>query len=140
MKHKVRAEEAPTYRAVMRGMEAFGEHAAPEVFKWVGWAVAMAAIEVVRRRTGADWLLILQCVLALLVLARITWRLSPDRAPETEEPDGGITFELAPKGMLWSLMVSIMCWLIMLTLTLGLVSLIADSELLAEKPAATLTQ
>ncbi|WP_235565380.1 hypothetical protein [Lysobacter sp. Root494] len=131
IRHTVPAKEAPTYRAAMAAMERFGEHAAPEAFKWVGWSVAIAAIEVVRRRTDADWLLAGEVLLAFLVLSRITWRLSPNRAPEIEESDGSVTFELTGKGTAWSFAVGLVCWALMLTLTLGLADLIADSELLA---------
>lgn len=135
-KHTIPAKDAYAYRATMRGLQGFAEHAAPEAFKWVAWSVAIAAIEVVRRRTDADWLLVLEVALAFLVLARMVWRLSPAPAPETEELDGGVSFELTPRGWGWSVLVSLACWLLMLILTVGLARLIADSELLAERPAS----
>lgn len=132
-KHAVPAKDAAAYRLTMQRLDAFAEHAATEAFKWVAWSVAIAAIEVVRRRTGADWLIVLEVVLALLVLARIIWRLGPPPAPEVEEPDGGITFELTARYSLWSLFVGLTCWLLVITLTFGLARLVADSELLTER-------
>lgn len=130
-KHSIPAREAPAYRATMRGLQAFGEHAAPEAFKWVTWSVAISAIEVVRRRTGADWLAAVEVVLALLVLARIIWRLSPAPTPEVEEPDGSISFEITKPRAVWSVLLGMLCWGLLLVLTVGLARLIADSELLA---------
>ncbi len=129
-KQRIPPESRSFYERLMRFYEVFSENAAPELFKWIGWVVVLAAVEVVRRNTHANWLFALEAVMAFTIYHRMVWRFFPHRFPETEMPDGALLVTFT--GLKWRLIAGTACWLLAILLTIGLAGAIADSELLPE--------
>jgi len=124
----IQREHVPLYDKLMAGIERYAEVAAVEVFKWLGWATAIAAIRVVDQRTHSSWLWMLPIVLSFFVAARIQW-LFGIRGPEVREPDGSITVRISP----WrTLLMMLVPWAITLLLAFGIASQIASSDLLPD--------
>lgn len=81
---------APFVRAAERGGSRIAEQLAPELFRWLGWSVAIAAIRVVALRVDVPWLGVVPWVLAWAVAMRISWFMLPDNRKSADLPDGGM--------------------------------------------------
>lgn len=123
--NRIAPENVDHYKRTMAAIMAFGEHAAPEVFKWLTWSIAIAAIQVVAIKTETWWLKLVSVALFSLVLARIQWRLSKP-APEKIEPDGALTFKFSR----WSVVFGLLAWGLAWLVAFRLPQLIAQSDLL----------
>lgn len=123
--NRIAPESVEHYRKTMAAVMAFGEHAAPEAFKWLTWSVAIAAVQVVSIKTDAGWLRFVSYALFALVLARIQWRLSKP-APERVGPGGELTFKFSK----WSLLAGLVAWVLAWLVAFELPKLIARSNLL----------
>lgn len=91
---------APIYKSMDRTFHHLAEHLAPELFKWVGWSVAIAALRVVALRVDVPWLSVVTWILAWAVALRIGWFLWPDAKKHEELPDGALRLPLYP---LWEI-------------------------------------
>jgi hypothetical protein len=89
----IQPEQARTYLAMMAYLRRMAEELAPELFKWVGWSVATAAIRVVTIKTYVPWLGVLPWVLLIAISLRINWFLGPVELKEESKPDGSVTLE-----------------------------------------------
>ncbi len=118
-------EEAVPYRKWMKRIERFFKVVPEEVFRWVGWASAIAALQVVDIRTGSSWLQWISWVLVLLLIGRMNWFLGLKHL-EKKNPDGSVRV----KFVAWRIAVSAAITVFVYLFALGLPPLIAASDLL----------
>lgn len=101
------------------------ERTAPELFRWLGWSTALAAVQVVAIRTGSTWLKWLPFVLAAFVSIRIQWFIGL-KHPEVRQADGSILLRV----QWWRMMIAPVGWLLTWVFAIGAADLIARSDLL----------
>ncbi len=111
-------------------LHALMEKAAGEVFKWLGWVTAIAAVEVVAGRTDSLSLGFLAIFLCGLVTMHVQWFFVQILFETTDPNRGGV-----PKFKLWMVVFSLGT-LLVYGLAIGGSILIAKSGLLPPQPQA----
>lgn len=96
---KIHPSIAPYVLPLERASRRLSEHLAPELFKWLGWSVAIAALNVVALRLEVPWLRVIPWVLGWAVMLRIGWFFWPNQPQSTTLADG--TVVLPPLTWLW---------------------------------------
>ncbi|MUV14691.1 hypothetical protein [Noviluteimonas gilva] len=118
-------EIVPTYRRTMRFCNRFAERTAPELFRWLGWSTALAAVQVVAIRTESSWLKAVPILLGLFVAARIQWFIGL-KHPEVPQQDGSLLIRF----QWWRMLIAPVGWLLTWVFAVGAANLIAQSDLL----------
>jgi hypothetical protein len=103
----------------------YAERVAPEIFRWLGWSTALAAVQVVAIRTGSGWLKWLPFVLAAFVSMRIQWFIGI-KHPEERQPDGSLLIRVK----WWRFFIVPVGWVLTWVFAIGAANLIARSDLL----------
>lgn len=123
------AANVPHYRKTMDTVMRVAEGSAPEMFKWLAWSASIAVLELVRRKTGAQFLSVINVLFFIAVLGRIQFKVLPLRRPETEQPDGSILIgKMSRLGGLAYVAGVLLCWLLAYAVAFHLPRLIADSD------------
>jgi hypothetical protein len=118
-------ETVPTYRRTMRCINRLAERTAPELFRWLGWSTALAAVQVVAIRTESSWLRALPLLMGLFVAARIQWFIGL-KHPEVRQEDGSLLIRI----QWWRMLIAPVGWLLTWVFVVGAADLIAQSDLL----------
>lgn len=127
MEYRYKPEDVPHYRRTQERIQAFAEKGTAEIFKWLGWATAIAAVQVIDIRTKSSWLQIVSFALSLLLVMRVQWFLGIGlKHPEETQPDGS----LVVKFQFWKILASIPATALAWCIAFGAASLIAESDLL----------
>ena len=125
MQHTYSPEDAAHQKKTMKALAWVANSLSSEVFKWVGWVAAIAALQVVKVRTEAQWLLLVIVPLYLLLAMRIQWFLKVEQ-PEEDHADGSMTARFTGGRAVLGLVVAAFAW----WFVWGLSNAIAQSDLL----------
>lgn len=98
------AEQVPQFNAVIRPLLKFSELAAPEAFKWLGWATAVAAVQFASSQIDAWILRVLPWALFFLLVVRIQWAI---RGLAKEEEEGR---PVPIKWSRWQILAALASW------------------------------
>ena len=132
--YRIKPEDVPVYRKTMRRVTRSAERTAPELFRWLGWSTALAAVQVVAIRTGSTWLKFVPFVFAAFISGRIQWFLGL-KHPELQQQDGSLIIRFQP----WRMLFIPIGWALTWAVAVGAANLIARSDLLPQRatPAAS---
>lgn len=128
---EIPADQTPLLNTLARRMAKFFELGAPEAFRWLGWAVAIAAVRLAAIKTESWQLEIIPWVLFVLLLGRIIWAvgLGPKETPEGE-----------PIPVKWSGWVAaigtVFCWVIAYQVAFSLPAKIVEAGFLPTRAEA----
>ena len=125
MEHRYKPEDVEHYLKTQAKFSALAEKAPGEIFKWLGWITAIAAVKVVATRTDSVWLQLLVVFLCWLVIMRAQWFIGI-KYPETKEPDGSLLVKFGKLKTISSFVATALVWYIVF----GAANLIAESGLL----------
>lgn len=125
MQHTYSPEEAAHQKKTMKAFAWVARSLSSEVFKWVGWVAAIAALQVVKERSESPWLLLIIVPLYLLLAMRIQWFLKVEQ-PEEDHADGSMTARFTSGRAVLGLVVAAFAW----WFVWGLSNAIARSDLL----------
>ena len=125
MQHTYTPEEAAHQKKTMKAFDWVALSLSSEVFKWVGWVAAIAALQVVKERTESQWLLLVIVPLYLLLAMRIQWFLKV-KQPEEDHADGSMIARFTGGRAALGLVVTAFAW----WFVWGLSNAIARSDLL----------
>ena len=128
MEHRIPPEQVRVYRRTQRILRRTAEKSAPELFRWLGWSTALAAIQVVAIRTGSSWLKAVPFVLAFFISGRIQWFMGL-KHPESMQRDGSLVVRVQA----WRFLIIPFAWAVTWAVALGAADLIAKSDLLPER-------
>lgn len=136
MEYKYKPEDVAHYLRWQERLMTFSEKVPAEVFKWLGWTSATAAVQIIDMRLNSSWLQFVAFVLSMLLVLRVQWFLGM-KHPEVLQPDGS----LVVKFQLWKILASLPAVFLAYFLAFGMASLIAKSDLLPPaRHAAAATQ
>lgn len=122
---------ARLYQPAMAYFRRMAEQLAPEVFKWIGWSVAIAAIRIVALNVRLPWLSALPYVLLWVVMLRIAWFIGPVELKESARDDGSVELERPTwRIALRALAALLITWALAYLIVFQLADAIADSDLL----------
>lgn len=128
---EVPADQVKLLNILSRRMAKFFELGAPEVFRWLGWAVAIAAVRLAAIKTHSWQLELIPWLLFFLLVGRIIWAtgLGPTVSAE------GAPIPLKRKW--WPLIGSVLCWVVAYQITFTLPDKIVEAGLLPAKVEIT---
>jgi hypothetical protein len=124
MERQYKPEDAAKYQS-WKTLCALLEYGPGEVFKWLGWITAIAAVKLIDARVDSAWLHGLPLLLSWLVGVRVYWLLGL-KDSETLMPDGSALVKLSP----WKLAAGGLASMFAFFLAVGAANLITESNLL----------
>lgn len=131
MDHRIAPEDVEVYRKMIRAVTRSAERSAPELFRWLGWSSALAAVQVVAIRTGSSWIAAIPIVFAFFISGRIQWFLGL-KHPEILQRDGSLVI----KFQFWRFLFIPIGWVLTWLFAIGIAHAIADSDLLPQSRAS----
>jgi hypothetical protein len=120
-------EQVPLLNAVIAKLTTFSEKGAPEAFRWLGWSVAIAAVQLAAIKTDSWELKVIPWILFFLLGARILWALGMTAKPEDESKP---VTPGKPKVVFRSFIGAALCWGIAYQIAFALPSKIVEADLL----------
>ena len=129
----VPAERVPELNRAMRVVRTVSEKAAPEAFRWLGWSVAIAAVQFAALQIHSRILSAIPVVMYLLLILRIQWALGLSPKDEKE----GQPVPLHRWGQVFSALVS---WVLAYQVAFTIPAELVDADLLRLKEGTKTAQ